>query len=639
MEYKEVQSLTVNGNRYDSFPDREARESKLPQPGEGAGVGQYLAVAAVDEAGRVCGVRAVDAPRMEAYELPVAGESLGGVKNGGNVTVNSDGTMTAPESQVSDGQVAAAVSQWIAENPEAVTTVGDGTVGRIKLADDLLAELGLDANHHLTAVPLETMRCSYDGTPKDTGSYTMIKPFRTPAYIKISATMRPDANLQTVFSSSEDFSENVRYSPDALFWRPYKAGELEPMYLDGVSGYEYCRMMFKTSGAELTAVAYYDSYENPVATEKTNPKLGLWTDGSRVYIAAVVPYRRCEFYLADGSRIDVDKYVYGTNNENIFAETVQPSLEGTASNAGGSNDTDFSKYVHLYKLGAYREQAAGETYLTFDAAAVSGRPPKYLVFPLVSNKNWGALTTRDAYIAAARKDKNWTIRGGLSDTLPIRIDKFNYPAVTCPLVGKHWLLMGDSITDWFAGRDYSGEGFASKIALEFDMTFSNIAYQGENLNGGITRLNTYIAGVEAGENPVPDYITIAYGANGSSAQIGTTDDSADANTYPGWVKKVIGIIREKFPRTVIGFVLPMQGDWVTWNGNPYNKDIKGNHDAIKAVLQLPEYAVPYIDMYYESGIVPSMLPNEEYPNDTIHPRSEWAQELYYRAMRRFVMGL
>ena len=33
MEYKEVQSLTVNGNRYDSFPDREARESKLPQPG------------------------------------------------------------------------------------------------------------------------------------------------------------------------------------------------------------------------------------------------------------------------------------------------------------------------------------------------------------------------------------------------------------------------------------------------------------------------------------------------------------------------------------------------------------------------------------------------------------------------------
>ena len=31
------------------------------------------------------------------YVLPVAGTALGGVKNGGNVTVNEDGTMTAPE--------------------------------------------------------------------------------------------------------------------------------------------------------------------------------------------------------------------------------------------------------------------------------------------------------------------------------------------------------------------------------------------------------------------------------------------------------------------------------------------------------------------------------------------------------------
>lgn len=31
------------------------------------------------------------------YELPIGGENLGGVKNGGNVTINADGTMTAPE--------------------------------------------------------------------------------------------------------------------------------------------------------------------------------------------------------------------------------------------------------------------------------------------------------------------------------------------------------------------------------------------------------------------------------------------------------------------------------------------------------------------------------------------------------------
>lgn len=39
------------------------------------------------------------------YVLPVAGTALGGVKNGGNVTINSDGTMTAPEGGGSGGAV------------------------------------------------------------------------------------------------------------------------------------------------------------------------------------------------------------------------------------------------------------------------------------------------------------------------------------------------------------------------------------------------------------------------------------------------------------------------------------------------------------------------------------------------------
>lgn len=639
MGYNAVQSLTVNGKRYDSFPDREARETKLPQPDEGAGVGQYLAVAAVDEQGRVSGIRAVDAPRTESYALPVAGAELGGVKNGGNVTVNSDGTMTAPAAQVSEEQVAAVVTAWMEENPEATTTVQDGSLTRSKLADDLLAELGLDGNHHLVEVPLETYRCKWDGTESETGTYLMTRPVRTPTYIKVSKTVAPSNKVSSVFSSTEDFSEDRKNAPDALFWRYYKAGEMEPLYMNGVPGYEYFRILFGTT--DIAVTAYYDSYEHPVSTEKTKAKLGLWTNGGRTYYAAVAPFKRCEFYLADRSQINSGQSgtdVYGTNNDNIFAEDIRPSaFTGGTSVAGTTADTDFGGHVHLYTVGQYRAKAEGETYKTFDASAIQGRPPKYLVFPLL-RVNTGD-TAREAAIASARANPSYTIRGGLSDELPVRINKFNYPEIKHPLTKKHWLLMGDSITAWFAGEDYSGEGFASKIALEFDMTFSNIAYEGENLNGGITRLNNYIAGVESGENPVPDYVTIAYGTNGNANTIGTVDDTADAATYPGWVKKAIGIIREKFPRAVIGFVLPMQGDWVTWNGNSAGKDIKGNHDAIKAVLGLPEYAVPYIDMYYESGIVPGMLPNEAYPNDTIHPRNEWAKELYYRALRRFMMGL
>jgi len=36
---------------------------------------------------------------LSNYTLPVGGELLGGVKNGGNVTINADGTMTAPAAQ------------------------------------------------------------------------------------------------------------------------------------------------------------------------------------------------------------------------------------------------------------------------------------------------------------------------------------------------------------------------------------------------------------------------------------------------------------------------------------------------------------------------------------------------------------
>ena len=138
MGYHAVQSLTVNGKRYDSFPDREAREDmegKLPQPAGNAAAGQLLAVEEVDENGVVRAVRAVEAPQAEHYVLPVAGTELGGVKNGGNVTVNPDGTMDAPEAQVADEQVADAVSGWLAAHPEATTTVADGAVTTEKLAD------------------------------------------------------------------------------------------------------------------------------------------------------------------------------------------------------------------------------------------------------------------------------------------------------------------------------------------------------------------------------------------------------------------------------------------------------------------------------------------------------------------------
>ena len=51
------------------------------------------------------------------YTLPVGGDELGGVKNGGNVVINEDGTMNAPETEVTDEQVNTAVNAYLTEHP------------------------------------------------------------------------------------------------------------------------------------------------------------------------------------------------------------------------------------------------------------------------------------------------------------------------------------------------------------------------------------------------------------------------------------------------------------------------------------------------------------------------------------------
>ena len=53
------------------------------------------------------------------YTLPVGGDELGGVKNGGNVVINEDGTMNAPETEVTDEQVEA-VSYKVTEVEDAL---------------------------------------------------------------------------------------------------------------------------------------------------------------------------------------------------------------------------------------------------------------------------------------------------------------------------------------------------------------------------------------------------------------------------------------------------------------------------------------------------------------------------------------
>lgn len=210
-----------------------------------------------------------------------------------------------------------------------------------------------------------------------------------------------------------------------------------------------------------------------------------------------------------------------------------------------------------------------------------------------------------------------------------------------PMDGKTWVLFGDSITEAYAGTDWQGNGFASKIAREFGLTIDNRGKSGSNICSGtndypnvtgIIMLDAFLAEIEAGTTAQPDYITIAFGANCWEEYVGTAEDTS-ANTdksYYGATKYFIEKLREKCPNSVFGFVLAHEVDW-TGVKDTKQVGVPLGREAMKAVCE--EYRVPYINMYTESGITADML------SDGVHIGTEHSANLYYHAMRRFMMGL
>ena len=232
-------------------------------------------------------------------------------------------------------------------------------------------------------------------------------------------------------------------------------------------------------------------------------------------------------------------------------------------------------------------------------------------------------------------------------------------SVNPPYVGKRWTLFGDSLTDECGGKDWNiydgthypegdarnwvGYKFASRIGRELRLTIDNRAHSGSNIYysegsaysdvNGITILNTLIAEIEAGTTECPDYITVAFGSNTSTGAIGTDADTYETytTTYGAtkyFVEKLRYLQETYNPQLVFGFVLPPQ---TVWSGST-ERASKGR-EAIKAVLDSEEYSTPYVDMWTESGITHSMLP------DGVHISDERTNNLYYHAMRRFMMGL
>ena len=233
-----------------------------------------------------------------------------------------------------------------------------------------------------------------------------------------------------------------------------------------------------------------------------------------------------------------------------------------------------------------------------------------------------------------------------------------------PYIGKKWVLFGDSLTDAYAGKgwdestqstggvgwtkdntriEWTGHLWASRIARELGLVIDNRAKSGSNINdgsngnygdvSGIKILDAYIAEVEAGTTECADYITIGFGSNTRSDQIGTNADTSTTKTsvygaMKYFIEKMRYLQKNYNQNMVFGFVLPPQSSW-----GEGDTRITSGRTAMLEVLQSDDYAVPYCDMWKESGICLDQM------TDNIHVASIESNNLYYHAMRRFMMGL
>lgn len=242
-----------------------------------------------------------------------------------------------------------------------------------------------------------------------------------------------------------------------------------------------------------------------------------------------------------------------------------------------------------------------------------------------------------------------------------RIKNENLKAGDMPLYkGKRWVLFGDSLTDACGGHSWiestsnnGGDGWkdteepvpwtgyfwATRIAREFNLVLDNRGKSGSNLCiskenyasvSGVYILDQFLAEIEAGAEK-PEFITIAFGTNCYGGYEGKPTDTSETTlaSYYGACRYFIEKLREKCAGVPFGFIIPPKVDWSS--SVTKTEGVPKARQAIKEVCE--EYGVPYLDMENKSGITTDMLP------DGVHVFSKEAQNLYYHAMRGFLMTL
>ena len=560
-----------------------------------------------------------------SYELPIGGEELGGVKNGGNVRINADGTMDAPAANVSGEEIAGAVAGWLEAHPEATTVVADGSITVEKttfiepVSDNLIdmskVVKGYQGDSGVPAggsMPNTSVGCTTDYIQVEAGS---------------TYTSSPDHGTSGIWTS----------------WF-YDAGK-NP--LAAVSS----RTFTVPDGAAYVRLSY------ALNTDISTLRLGLYRGANpMVHTQGTQRYNLDPLLSAAIKAVHDSNSVFKVTAKNLY----KPAADGTIDSATGK----FTLTGGSLNISDYIEVTPGIYYASncFSAPAYSAAYDKNRAYISAFSDavEWGADVYYDGGFYRVFKviDPNvryivngsskslstpiktpFIVRGNaIPDSLEgidISTESVAYIEAAKKLLGitgndlagLTWAVLGDSITA-ASGVERS---YHSIIAQKLGLTAINYGYNGS----WISYTDAMPEGNEmcvryATMTEDADIITCLGGINdiNNNAALGQMGDTENTTFYGAMDLLIRGLLG-KYPGKRIGFITPPRyGDGA--REQPYI-------DAIHAVCE--KYAVPVLDLYREGMASTATAElSATYFKDGLHP-NELGHDVIARKVEAFLRRL
>ena len=636
---------------------------------------------------------------IEKYDYESLENKPISLKNGGNVVINEDGTMTAPETEVTDEQVSSAVSDWIEANPDKVTTVQDGTITQEKLSDELIAKLGLEPNHHLTEVKLTLRRGEYnqfwDGVANGTSTSTEL--FETPQYIKIVNNHTCDIKAAGI-----RFADILDYE-NAKFTNSYHQGgylkDTIPMGEElifstfewGSKSRKYMQIYFQPSvwnnaWNNIEIYAIYDSWKPTykIPNDEESEEIFLEDLPMKWIVSADSTGSNCKVYCAVPYYPDFTYHIRGGDYENTLLNSLAvfgiyddiSVFDGASSIIPNTNSYNLSSaygkttqydtsvnggananYQWAYFKTPTEEELIGLKWLLIpfstekgsDGAFVKGNTitEEYVNYVLENSTLFNG-KLQNQYISrwqdkdAPRKHTTQLrkINPNLNDDGTI-YQSFNTLNEYSPLANSKWVLFGDSLTDSYGGHDRSSEYFASKIANEFNMNIDNRAKSGSNIYKGGSGNYVSVSGIVM----LDEYLAEIEARTTEqddyiTVAFGTNTFKTELGTNDDTSAtntSVYGATKYFIEKIREKVPNAVLGFVLSPRQNWGSNDAQNLRDLDGAREAIKTVCDEYGVPYIDMS-TQSGITVDMLP-DSIHIKNDQSQKLYYHAMRRFMMGL